>query len=277
MTGGSETNPEDAPMRPPGPLDRPWTHPSEIGLATRGSVDRRRSSILATGVVLGGLGLLLSGMLLGSGDGDQRVSATSERTERIERSVLTVISVHDGTTSLHAGLAVDHAGHVLVPIDAVRDADSLWVQGAGGVSTRADAVTLDERTAFGVVRTHEPAGTPPRISEGPPTPGQEVLLVRCGKDGPTTRSGRIGSEVLVGKLPPAPWTHHVVATPVTTGGDGSSAGELVFDASGRLLGLSRDRRAEGAVVGDAPGASRVMHPARDLLELGRRLVADASD
>lgn len=281
MTGGSETNPDGVPTGPPGPLDRTWTHPSEIGLATRGSSDRRRSSILATGVVIGGLGLLLSGVLLGNGDldaggRDQRASATSSPTERIERSVATVLSVQDGTTAMHIGVVLDDDGHLLVPTEAVRDADSVWVSHGSGASSRAELVATDAGSDLGVLRIDRHDGRRPRLADDPPTQGQEVLLVRTTSDGATTRAGRIGSEVLVGELPPERWTHHVVATRVAAGATGSDphpdAAELVFDDAGRLLGVARPAPGPHG----EPGAARTLHPARGLLELADRLVDDAA-
>lgn len=251
MTGGSETNSDGGSTPPPGPADRTWTHPSEIGLATRGAYDRRRSSIIATGVVLGGLGLLLSGVLLGSGPRVVPASADSEPTNRLERSIATVLAVRGTSTSAATGLVIDESGHVAVATEAISGADEVRVRlsgsgGAGGGPAdghddqlRAVRVASDERAGLTVLRAPLEGARPAIRAPGRSRAGTPVTVAGASRSRVVTRSGVLGSGVrLVGAEPSEGRLVVSASGGSGTGSPAVSTGDLVFDESGYLLGMA---------------------------------------
>lgn len=248
-------------MRPPGPAERTWTHPSEVGLATRGVSDRRRSTIVATGIVLGGLGLLLSGVVLGSST--QRlegVTADSEPIDRIERSIATVVAVHDGASSVVTGVVIDAEGHVLVPAGEVSGADALWARCDGSPLVRAEALGAHPEDGIAVLRLPRPAGTPVTASATSPRAGMDVVVAGAATDSVTTRAAEIGPGLRLVGGPLDLSVRQVVDV------DRTAEGHLVFDPGGHLLGMT-------VASADAPGAAPVLHPAIELMVAARSLIA----
>jgi hypothetical protein len=278
MTGGSHTNPGDAPKPPPEPADRIWAHPSEVGLVTRGRSDRRRSSFIATGVVIGGLGLLLSGVLLGSGDPVGTVSADSRPIERIERSVATIMTVRDGFSSVRTGLVVDGRGHLVVPADDLRGADEIWVRCHGGPTLRATEIGVDRSSGLGVIRSEKPSGSAPSVADTLPRPGQEVVIARATPSAAVTRPGTVGAEVVIDGAPLGPWERRdrvttVALEPSAGGTDRHRAddGSLVFDRSGALLGIATRAATGTGDLRDESGAPQLVPAQQVLAAVGRLL------
>jgi S1-C subfamily serine protease len=271
---GSETNSDDSPahlptsglhdppIRRPEPGDRTWSHPSEVGLAVRGSSDRRRSSIIAAGVVVSGLGLLLSGVLLGTSEDPRTITASSAPTYRIERSVAAVEVRHDGDTSVLTGFVLDKIGHVVVPTRIAGGAE-IHVTCGETTSVPATLVAEDRRSGIAVLRTEVPKGTPVAPA-GSPLSGTEVIVARSTPDGSMTTRGRIGHEVGVagsGWEPPLPRLFGIsepqgVALVADNPG-ASNDGGLVFDRSGRLVGVT--------ATASFAGTATVVRPAEALL------------
>ena len=243
MTGGPPTDADGDPIRPPGPGDRPWTHPSEVGLATRGNSARRRSSMLATGVVLGGLGLLLSGLALGTSQEEPDVeSATSEPVERIERSLATVVVERDGTRSTASGIVLDDDGHVLVPASELEGADRVRASCGGSEATEVTTVAHDTASDLAVLRMEQPAGAPIAVAAHDAAAQGRVILARATEEGAATVATILseGREL------------------VEAAADGS---QVVFDRSGRFLGMS-------AGDGELMPASELLDAARELMAAG---------
>jgi hypothetical protein len=265
MTDGSETSSDDTSVQPAEP--RVWAHPSEVGLALRGTSDRRRSSILATGVVLGGLGLLLSGMLLGSASDTPTATAESAPATRIEQSVATVMILRDGVTAVETGLVVDRAGHLLVPAQ-VLEGDTLWVRCQGSRTTPAEAIGTDATTGMTLLRPRKPGGQPPET--GSSVRGAEVVLAHATVDGPVTTRGTVGDRVRSGADGSRA---NQVTGPVDPDGVTLVAADrhpaprrLVFDRDGVLLGMTE--RAGTALT--------TLRPARELLATARQLLTAGS-
>lgn len=215
MASGASWNPEDdlPPQAEPG--ERRWTHPSEMGMAVRGSSDRRRSSVIATGVVLGGLGLLLSGVLLGSGNRVERASSASEPIHRVEQSMATVMIVEDGLASVHPGLILDDEGHVVVSGDWSDEPAEIWVRCADRSAVRATPVASDDEGDLTVLAMSEPVGLPPDLAPAQPIDGQEVITATATVDGIVTVTDTIGAHAELS-------------------GDGEV--RWLFDGAGRLIG-----------------------------------------
>ena len=92
MTGGHDPSAEHGPDERALQSGRAWQHPSEVGLATRGRVDRRRSTLIASGVVLGGVGLLLSGLVMGTMDDPASATTSTVPLQRADQSVALVMA-----------------------------------------------------------------------------------------------------------------------------------------------------------------------------------------
>ena len=241
MTGGPSTDADGDGKRPPGPGDRPWTHPSEVGLATRGHSARRRSSMIATGVVLGGLGLLLSGLVLGSTQQEPDTeSATSEPVERIERSLATVVVERDGARSTASGIVLDGDGHVLVAASDLEGADRVEASCGGSEATEATTVAHDTSSDLAVLRMERPAGSPIAVAAHEAAAQGRVILARATEEGAAT-----------------------VAAILSEGRELAEAAaegaHVVFDRSGRFLGMS--------------GEDGELTPATELLDAARELIA----
>lgn len=274
MTGGPDPHDGDGPLvRPPGPGQRTWTHPSEAGLAVRGLSYRRRSSALAAGVVLSGLGLLVTGLLLGTGRDGGPATATSDPMSAPERSVVTVMAVRDGALEVSVGAVLDRRGHVVVPAGAVEGADEVWVRCAGRHVEQASAVGADAEADVAVLRLRAPAGEPvspaSRVSEGLP-----VITVGATGDATTVDEAALGGRVRPGTDEGLALVHEldVAPTGVSNASFGPTANEwsdrLVFARDGRLVGFT----VAGSSATD-PGA-HLVRPAVPMLSVARRLVAD---
>lgn len=253
MTGGDDTGAD--PGADPRGLhgERPWQHPSEVGLAQRGRVDRKRSTLIASGVLLGGIGLLLSGVVLGTMEEPATATTSTLPLERAELSVAHVMA--DGDPSHAAtGVVLDDRGHVLVDGDAVEGVDAVWVRCSGAAQgAMATVVARDETTDLAVLQLPEPSGVPASVASDTPGDGTELRLVRAGERptdalllSATSESSRTERSGQLITLSRTEQPRHFLATVTGDAGADPSRGGMVFDRSGRLSGVVTSDGAAGA-------------------------------
>ncbi len=230
-----------------------WRHPSEVGLAVRGRSDRRRSTLIATGLVLGGVVVLVSGVLLGSMDDHDGPDDVVEH--RIEQAVANVVVVDDeGVSSTVTGLVIDDEGHIAARADALRGAEQIWARCADARMEAAAVVAVDEDQDLAVLRLSSPAGRPVEVSEAVPSPGLDVLAVDAVPGAVSTTEATVSAS---DPSTPSDRFHAELASP----DDGAS---LVFDADGRLMGMASSRRGSGVV--EVHSAAGMLGAAHRLLE-----------
>lgn len=286
MTGGDDPGLDDGPDDPALHDARVWQHPSEVGLATRGRADRRRSTLVASGVVLGGIGLLVTGVALG---GMKEPVGTTPSTLPVERAELSVATVSvtggsDGSVGTVTGVVVDGDGHLIVHADTLGEAESVWAKCGDGDLQPATVLGTDPVTDLTLLELEDPGGVPVSISTTPPTPGSEMRLVRArgGVDAAVPavageaqpqQGGRILN--LIAMSAPS----HFVASLGTSDDAGSGAtaspdelaGSLAFDRAGRFLGLVAGDTSD-PVQPDGDGAVRLLS-ATEVLGAAERLLA----
>ncbi len=278
MTGGDDP---DTPEGPDGPAlhgGRAWQHPSELGLATRGRADRRRSTMIASGVLLGGLGMLLTGLVLGTMDDPATATTSTLPVDRARQSVALVMDTGGDPSTAATALVLDDAGHLLVGADSVAGTDRVWAKCHTGEMQEAVVVGRDEATDLAVLKLELPRGVPVSVDATVPAPGTDLVLVDA-------RSPAVGGDtpmVVEGTSPPgdaqfinlsghdARQEFSVTvqsATEVAADAGTGRRGSILFDRSGRLAGVVvADRHA-----GD-PDRLRVLAGA-DAVAVGEALVA----
>jgi Trypsin-like peptidase domain len=278
MSGGAQSDSDGGPPDPDQPGARVWQHPNEVGLAIRGRNDRRRSTALAAGVVLGGIGLLVTGVLLGTSHRDADDADSVDTVDRVSRSIVHVTTVEDAATTLLTGLVIDDSGHVLVPADAVLSAEQIWARCNGGAAEQVEVVDSDPATNLALLRLVGHTGEPAPTEDERPRPGAEVMTVRA----------RAGSELVVSNgtvaaeeprrsttaasgiealaITPTP----DAAAPASTAAADDIGGGLLFDAAGRFLGMTTTSDEPAATAG-----ARVVElmPAEAVLVAAERLLA----
>lgn len=279
MTGGDDPGLDDGPDERTLQSGRAWQHPSEVGLATRGRADRRRSTFVASGVVLGGVGLLITGVVLGGLKEPADTTASTLPVERADLSVATV-SVADGAKGTVTGVVVDDAGHVIVDATALGDADQVWAKCGDGELQPAEVVGSDPDTGLVLLQLEDPSGVPVSVARTPPNPGSELRLVRA-------RGGVAAAVPAVAVAAPAQHTgqlmnlvaastprHFEASLPDAAASTGDAAareigltGSMAFDRAGRLLGIVTDDTATtgGADAVHVLTASEVMDAADRLI------------
>ena len=131
----------DTPQFPTGAEDRPatrtWVHPSEVGMAQRKRSDRRRGTLMAAALVLGGVSVLSVCVTLGLGSTTRSATSPGARDRAVAATVasLTVVrGVHSSTTT---GIVIDDDGHIAVRAGAVVDATELWASTGSREPARA--------------------------------------------------------------------------------------------------------------------------------------------
>ncbi len=271
VTGGYEPNDDDAPLsRPPGP-DRSWQHPSEVGLAVRGRVDRRRSSVLATGLVLSGLGLLVTGVLMGQ---LPRTATPPEPTaiELAAPSLVAVTAVGPEGVSRHGtGVVLDDDGHLLLPSDGLGEDDDVWTRTTGGELRRGELVGVDEHVGIAVLRVRtgssDEFGTVPRL--GMLDRSEAVEVLHRVRKGVTASPGWVtpppaSSVALTAVTVSRPRPDDVRLRPADS--DHVEAGP-VFDDTGRLVALVTESGGPDA-TGTVPAVSarEALGAAADLID-----------
>lgn len=241
---------DDADDRP-GPPPQ-WRHPSEVGLAIRGRTDRRRSTVIAVGLLLGGVAVLVSGVLLGSMDDEDEPVDVVE--DRIEHAVANVVVVDEGISTTVAGLVVDDDGHVLVRAGSLQHADEIWARCADARMVTATVVASDEAEDLAVLRLSSPQGRPVEVSEVVPRPGLEVLAVDAVPGAVVARAATVAASAP--STPPDRF-HAEMASP-------DDRVSLVFDVDGDLMGMSTGGDASSVV--ELRSASAMVGAAHRLLE-----------
>jgi len=293
MTGGDEWGTEDR-LDERGTEDRPderalqsgraWQHPSEVGLATRGHADRRRSTMIASGVLIGGLGVLLSGLVIGNLGGPATATASTIPVQRAERSIALVMSYEGDDATSSSGLVLDDEGHLLVDADAVTGADRIWAKCADGEMQPAEVVGEDRSTGLVVLRIDRPRGDPVSVADLPPSPGEELRVVSARHDGadPTMAldvdaPAPSAASRLINFTESAPARHFsatvrsdAVEPVITDRTPGGLHGAIVFDRAGRLAGIVTQ---DPGITGT--GVDRVqMIAAADAMDAADDIVAD---
>lgn len=167
-----------------GDSSRAWRHPSEVGLATRGRADRRRSSLVAGGIVVGGLGLLVVGLLLGSERTSGPIEPTGASMERAAAS-LAAVTVVDPSGASHRATAValDGSGHLVLHSSSVEDASEVWARTPDGSVVAAELVGADDAASVAVLRLTGPAPDTARIATEMPDADDALLLLQRGRSG----------------------------------------------------------------------------------------------
>lgn len=288
---GHDDDRGDDPWSDDEPLDtgsgaRTWVHPSEVGMDLRGRTDRRRGTVLAGGLVIGGIGLLVAGVLMGLGWGsaDQPVDQAAP-TDSMAPSLAFLTVVTPTGRSSATGVLVDGDGHVAVRADALDGATAVWASCGGRPPEQVRVVASDGPSGVAVVRlSHE--GGQAVTAAGAPRTGQDVVMVRAGSGelDPQSWPAEVGSTQLsllhgdgsvsdpLFRTATADGRRALVSTTVAdvstvTGAAGGSAdGGAVFDRRGRFVGLVLESGTAGQV---AVPARTVVAVARSLARTGR--------
>ena len=273
MTGGHDPGADGGPDQRALQSGRSWQHPSEVGLATRGRADRRRSTVIAGGVVLGGVGLLLSGVLMGTMQQSASATTSTLPAQRANQSITLVTADVGGPTA--TGLILDDEGHVLVDGRAVGGAGEVWVRCADGEMEQASVMARDASTDLAVLQLDRPHGVPASFATGTPDPGERLQLVTAGEVSDTSVSltaraapaGRVGELIdLTRTRSPRSYLASVDDDPPPS--QASLAGGMVFDRSGRLAGV-----VTGVPAGATESTVRVLS-ADDAVEVAEELLAE---
>lgn len=199
--------------------------------------------MLATGVVLGGLGLLLSGLALGSTREEPDVeSATSEPVERIERSLAAVVVERDGVRSMASGIVLDDDGHLLVAASELEGADRVEASCGDAEASEVTTVARDTSSDLAVLRMEQPAGSPIAVAAHEAAAQGRVIVARATEGGTSTVAAILSEGRALAEA----------------AADGA---RVVFDRSGRFLGMS-------AEDGELMPAAELLHAARELISSG---------
>lgn len=234
---------------------RTWQHPSEVGLATRGTVDRRRSTKIASVVLIGGVALLISTVMIGRMDEPQLVAEAVEGTA-LPSPIVPVSSSLDDEVRVAAGIVIDERGHVAVdptalgPLVAAASAErspSIWVERHDGRERAAEVLGIDPTTGLMVLRADDPAGLPAVAAER--FVDDEQLSIVPGAGGTAGQAG-------TAEVAPAPtvellgsFTGSPATFSATLVAGRAPAGSWLFDERGDLAGLT--------VAGAGPGRGEV--------------------
>lgn len=274
MTGGSEPGPVDGPDESTMDAPRTWQHPSEVGLAVRGRVDRRRSALIASGVVLGGLSLLLSGVLLGAMEEPGDTTSSTIPAERGAQSVASVMITSDDGMSSATGVVLDDEGHVLVDAAALDGATEIWARCADGELQLATVLGTDARTDLSVLHMESSAGVPASIATTTPAAGADLQLVAT-RGAATTVVPSVAADAAPERatrlidLRPLAAPERFPTTPDRPT-DEPLRGAMVFDLAGRLSGIVASE------VEPATGTVEVL-AAADAVEAAARLISAHGD
>ena len=267
---------------------RTWVHPSELGREQRDRTDRRRGSLLAGGLVIGGIGLLVAGVLMGFGWGDaERPAADSSPVDALSPSLASVTVVRGAQQSTATGVVLDDQGNLAVRAGALDGATELWAACAGRAPVRAQVVAVDRQADVAVVRMSMAAGRPVVNAPNPDT-GQSLMVVRAGsgEEAPSSwqtavatvrvnlvlSDGSVSDAMFRTSNAPEPratstmLTTSFAAPPTSASVSVDSTDGAVFDGRGRFLGLVVATDGEGQ---DVIPATTVYRVARSLLDTGK--------
>ncbi len=228
---------------------RSWTHPSEVGMAHRGRTDRRRTTLIASGVLIGGVCLLLSGFVMGEVDRTATATSVTAPRERALGSVALITAVAEGATHSATGVVLDDRGRVLVGSAAVDDADELWVRCTGGDLQQARVIASDPVNDMSVLEVAAPAGVPVTISRHVPADGTRLQMVQAGPAADVSVDLEVGERDEPEKQSRSEHAPKLIDLTWTSGSSTFTAradgplplddphGAMVFDRSGRLAGV----------------------------------------
>lgn len=223
-----------------------------MGLAVRGRVDRRRSALIASGVVLGGLSLLLSGVLLGGMEEPGGTTTSTIPSQRGAQSVASVMITSDDKMSSATGVVLDDDGHVLVDASAVDGATEIWARCTDGELQPATVLGTDPATDLSVLRMESGAGVPASIATATPASGADLQLVATEGAATTMRPSVVtaGTRDEPARLIDLRAIGAPVRFAVAPSGavDEPLRGAMAFDRAGRLSGIvTTDVDASGTV------------------------------
>jgi len=206
--------------------------------------------LLAAGVMISGIGILVTGVLIGSTDRVEPEGEAITPMSTMSTSVAHVTVVRDNGTTMVTGLVLDDAGNVLVPSDAVEGSGEIWARCADQESELVEVIGADPATNMAVVRLGRPEGSPVRTSSSPLSVGTEVVTVHAREgSGLSMRDGLVDSvgPAAAGVVDPAggPTTTALFWAQVNDipqqgprGASSDLSGGLVFDRGGRFLGMT---------------------------------------
>ncbi|MCZ7529217.1 MAG: S1C family serine protease [Acidimicrobiia bacterium] len=256
---GDEHDPFDG---PPDPLDRVWSHPSEIGGArTPAPPPRPRRSghpnwaipVLAAAVgslaTLGVVALFDDG---GPAAGPSSTAATRDVSaalaSEVSPSVVGVRATTGDTARTVAGVVVrrteDGGGElssdVVTSYDAVHGADEIVVVPAGRATRTASVVGVDPTTDLALLRFTGPPLPSLLLDRGAIVePGQTLIVVGATADGtlPVSTAAAALDIVATAGTDTHPGVMELTVTP-----DGHPVGGAVVDTDGQLVGVVTDSR-----------------------------------
>ena len=258
----------------------------------RDRTDRRRGSLLAGGLVIGGVGLLMAGVLMGFGWGTAETPTTPlSAVDTVSPSLASLTVVRGAEKTTATGIVLDGDGNVAVRAGSVGGATEVWATCGGHAPELVQVVAVDAQADVAVVRVATASGRP--MVDGPtPSPGQPVLMVRAGAgeeepaswDAAVARSsvnvvlddGSVSESMFrtttasaagtTSSLVTASSVVSIQAEAPARATDTSTSDGAVFDSRGRFLGLvvSDDGDAQDVVP-----AETVVKVTRSLLSTGR--------
>lgn len=268
--------------------ERVWQHPSEVGAATRGTADRRRSTLIASGVLIGGIGLLLTSLVMGTTRARPLEVAEATATTLPGAVATVTYTGHDDRPAALPGLLVDDSGHLLVPVGGedgplagADDVPRMWVSARGGGEQATELVGVDRAKGLAVLRAPSTLGV--AAPSGAPETGDELAVVAAGRFGPSlsgwvevTRTPRRGGgiELLGGS---SEERDSDLGVSVVEGE--LPAGALLFDHRGDFAGLTLQRGSSGTGTSDsedpADGDEPLVLGAPEAVDAALRLISDA--
>lgn len=234
--------------------------------------------------MISGIGILVTGALIGSGDRTDSDATPVTPMDKLSHSVVHVTVVRDADMAMVTGLVLDDQGNVLVPADSVGAGDEVWARCSGGASELVQIVGADAPSNLAVIRLGVPAGSPAVASSAAPEVGVEVVTVhaRFGTD-LAMRDGTVASAVtsstaatteplFLAEISNRPENG---PTPTTT----DLSGGFVFDRGGKFVGMTT--AAGGTLIASTEASGRAhmsmveVMPADAALAVANRIIAAA--
>lgn len=133
--------------------------------------------MLATGLVISGLGLLVTGMFLGQmPTAPPPIVPTVAELAAPSLAAITAVS-DDGKSLQRTGVVIDDDGHVLVSSEQLTAAVEFWGRVGSGELERAELVAKDDELGIAVLRVvgAVPRGAAPSVGSARTSDGVEVV------------------------------------------------------------------------------------------------------